>query len=257
MTTLAQKLRHGTQQSHTLSENTAYMKCFLKGIVEREPFRQLLANLYFVYHTLETALRQHQDHEVLGKIYFPELNRTDNLAQDLAFYYGENWQQTINPTPSGQVYVDRLKELSHRDPVLLIAHCYTRYLGDLSGGQSLKNIIRSALELPEGQGTAMYEFAAFLTPGDADGTLRARHQFKATYRDALNELPLDDVTMDRIVEEANVAFSLNRDVMHDLEDLIKTAIGDHTFDLLTRQDRPGSTEARSTRHHAVALMVAE
>ena len=96
----------------------------------------------------------------------------------------------------------------------------------------------------------MYEFDAFLTPGD-------RHQFKATYRDVLNDLPLDEVTMDRIVEEANHAFALNRDVMHDLEDLIKTAIGDHTFDLLTRQDRPGSTEARSTRQHPVALMVAE
>jgi heme oxygenase len=257
MTTLAQKLRHGTQESHTLSENTAYMKCFLKGIVEREPFRQLLANLYYVYNTLETALRQHQDHQILGKVYFPELNRTEKLAQDLAFYYGDNWQQEIKPTPSGQIYVNRLNELSAIDPVLLIAHCYTRYLGDLSGGQSLKNIIRSALELPENQGTAMYEFDAFPTPGDANGTLRARQQFKATYRDALNDLPLDEVTMDRIVEEANNAFALNRDVMHDLEDLIKTAIGDHTFDLLTRQDRPGSTETRSTRQHPVALMVAE
>lgn len=250
MTTLAQKLRHGTQQSHTLSENTAYMKCFLKGIVEREPFRQLLANLYFVYSTLETALAAHQNHEILGKVYFPELNRTEKLAQDLAFYYGENWQEVIQPTPNGQRYVDRLKELAATDPVLLIAHCYTRYLGDLSGGQSLKNIVRSALELPNDQGTALYEFDAFPTPGD-------RHQFKATYRDALNALPLDDATLDRLVDEANDAFALNRDVMHDLEDLIKTAIGEHTFDLLTRQDRPGSTEARSTRHHPVALMVAE
>jgi len=250
MTTLAQKLRHGTQASHTLSENTAYMKCFLKGIVEREPFRQLLANLYYVYNTLETALRHHQDHPILSKVYFPELNRTEKLAQDLAFYYGDNWQQAIQPTPSGQSYVDHLNELSAIDPVLLIAHCYTRYLGDLSGGQSLKNVVRSALELPDNQGTAMYEFDAFPTPGD-------RQQFKATYRDALNALPLDEVTIDRIVEEANNAFALNRDVMHDLEDLIKTAIGEHTFDLLTRQDRPGSTEARSTRHHPVALMVAE
>ncbi len=250
MTTLAQMLRHGTQQSHTLSENTAYMKCFLKGIVEREPFRQLLANLYFVYSTLERALRHHINHEVIGKIYFPELNRTEQLAKDLAYYYGDNWQEEIHPTPSGQVYVDRLQKLSETDPVLLVAHCYTRYLGDLSGGQSLKTIIRSALELPENQGTSMYDFDAFPNPGD-------RHQFKTTYRDALNALPLDEATQERLVAEANDAFALNRDVMHDLEDLIKTAIGEHTFDLLTRQDRPGSTEARSTGKHPVALMVAD
>lgn len=250
MTQLAQRLREGTQQSHTLAENTAYMKCFLKGIVEREPFRQLLANLYFVYHTLETALRQHQDHLLLGQIYFPALNRTEKLGQDLAFYYGEDWQSQIRPTPSGQVYVARLQELAANDPVLLIAHCYTRYLGDLSGGQSLKNIVRSALELPEGQGTAMYEFDQLPSPGE-------RRDFKVAYRDALNALPLDEQTVGRIVEEANYAFALNRDVMHDLEGAIEAAIGKHTFDLLTRQDRPGSTEARPAGQHTVPLTVAE
>jgi len=51
MSTLATCLREGTQHSHTAAENTAFMKCFLKGIVEREPFRKLLANLYLVYRT--------------------------------------------------------------------------------------------------------------------------------------------------------------------------------------------------------------
>jgi len=46
---LASQLREGTKQSHRLAENTAYMQCFLKGVVKREPFRQLLNNLYFVY----------------------------------------------------------------------------------------------------------------------------------------------------------------------------------------------------------------
>ncbi len=40
---LAQRLREGTKQSHTAAENTAFMKCFLKGIVEREPFRKFLS----------------------------------------------------------------------------------------------------------------------------------------------------------------------------------------------------------------------
>lgn len=43
MSDLASQLREGTKQSHALAENTAYMKCFFKGIVEREPFHQLLA----------------------------------------------------------------------------------------------------------------------------------------------------------------------------------------------------------------------
>jgi heme oxygenase len=240
MTHLAQALREGTQQSHTLSENTAYMKCFLKGIVEKEPFRKLLANLYFVYTTLEAELACRQDHPILSHIYFPELNRRDNLAQDLAFYYGENWQAEIAPLPSGQIYVSRIQEVAQTQPELLIAHAYTRYLGDLSGGQALSRIVRSALKLPEGQGTTFYEFAQI-------PTIEAKRAFKETYRQALDALPLSPEQVEAIVAEANLAFALNRDVMHDLEPDVKAAVGEHVFDLLTRQDRPGSTEGRPGR----------
>jgi heme oxygenase len=250
MTHLAAQLRQGTQKSHTLSENTAYMKCFLKGIVEREPFRKLLANLYYVYRTLETALEQHKDHPILSKIYFPQLNRTANLEKDLAFYYGDNWANEITPLPAGKVYCDRLQEIAENNPVLLIAHAYTRYMGDLSGGQSLKQITRSALELPADQGTAFYEFEQLGTPEE-------RRNFKETYRQALDSLPLDNETIEAIIEEANLVFALNRDVMHELEDDVKAAIGEHTFDLLTRQDRPGSTETRYTGQRTVALTTAE
>lgn len=249
MSDLASQLREGTKQSHTLAENTAYMKCFLKGIVEREPFRQLLANLYFVYSTLEAELLRHRDHRVVGLIYFPELNRKVSLEQDLAFYYGDNWQEQITPSEAGQVYVDRIKEISNREPALLVAHSYVRYMGDLSGGQALKNIVRSALSLPADRGTYFYQFDAF-------PSVEARRGFKGRYRDALNSLPVDHELIEKIVAEANAAFALNRDVMHALEPEVKAAIGDHVFDLITRQDIPGSTE-RAPGHSSVELIVAE
>ncbi len=232
---LAQLLREGTQQSHTAAENTAFMKCFLKGIVEREPLRKLLANLYFVYDALESELRRHQDHPLVGRMYFPELNRNTNLESDLAFYYGDNWQEQIAPLPAGQVYVDRIHDVANTDPALLIAHAYTRYMGDLSGGQALKNILRSALKLPADWGTAFYEFEQL-------STVEAKRAFKEKYRDALNALSVDDATIQRIVDEANDAFMLNRGVLHELEEDVNTAIGEHVFDLLTRQNIPGATE---------------
>lgn len=238
MTNLSTRLREGTMKSHTTAENTAFMKCFIKGIVEREPLRKLFADLYFVYSALETALQTHVNHPIIGTLYFPELNRTENLACDLAFYYGENWREEITASPAGSVYRDRIQTLSTTDPVLLIAHAYTRYMGDLSGGQSLKNVIRSALSLPPDQGTNFYEFSQISTP-------EARRVFKERYRQTFDEFPVEADTIERIVAEANTAFTLNQDVMHELEADVKAAIGDHTFDLLTRQDRPGSTEGRS------------
>jgi heme oxygenase len=237
MSHLANRLREGTQKSHTAAENTAFMKCFLKGIVETVPFRKLLANLYLVYSTLEEEFRRHQQHPIVGKLYFQELNRQQNLEQDLAFYYGENWRSEIVPLKAGQVYVDRLKEISNTDPALLIAHSYTRYMGDLSGGQALKHIVRSALDLPDEHGTTFYEF-------DQLPTVEAKKDFKDRYRQALDSLEVDEETVERIVEEANYAFTLNRNVVDELEADVRAVIDPHVFELLTKQDRVGSTERR-------------
>ncbi|GBO53242.1 heme oxygenase [Pseudanabaena sp. lw0831] len=235
---LATRLREGTQRSHTATENTAFMKCFLKGIVEVVPFKKLLANLYLVYSTLEAELKDHSEHPIVGKIYFPEINRQSSLEQDLAFYYGDDWRSQIVPLKAGQVYVDRLLEISNTDPVLLIAHSYTRYMGDLSGGQALKHIIRSALDLPCDRGTTFYEF-------DQIPTIEAKKEFKEKYRHALDSLILDEATILRIVEEANYAFTLNRNVVDELEADVRAVVDPHVFALLTKQDRVGST----THHH--------
>ncbi|MGE5655971.1 MAG: heme oxygenase (biliverdin-producing) [Actinomycetota bacterium] len=246
---LASRLRDGTKHSHTSAENTAFMKCFLKGIVEREPFRKLIANLYLVYSTLEAELQRYADHPVVGPMYFPVLNRKANLEKDLAFYYGDNWQEQVVPLEAGRVYVERIREVANTDPALLVAHAYTRYMGDLSGGQSLKNIVRSALSLPPDRGTGLHDFEQI-------PTVEARRAFKETYRQALDSLPIDEATIQRIVDEANLAFKLNRDVMHELENDVKAAIGDHVFDLITRQDKPGSTE-RSPGNTSIELVATE
>jgi heme oxygenase len=239
---LATRLREGTQQSHTAAENTAFMKCFLKGIVEREPFRKLLGNLYLVYSAIEEELKRHVQHPIVGKLYFPELDRKQNLEKDLDFYYGDNWREEITPLKAGKVYVDRIREISNSDPVCLIAHAYTRYMGDLSGGQALKGIVRSALNLPSDRGTALYEFEQL-------PTIEAKRAFKGIYRNALDSLSLDEETILRIIAEANFAFTLNRNVVDELEADVKAAIGSHVFDLITKQDKPGSTE-----HHRQEVM---
>ena len=232
---LASKLREGTKHSHTMAENTAFMKCFLKGIVEKEPFRKLVANLYFLYSALEEELQRYHADPVVGPIYVSKLNRKVNLEKDLAFYYGENWQDQIVASSEGKAYVARIHEVANTEPALLIAHAYVRYMGDLSGGQSLKKIIRSAMDLPPGHGTDFYEFEQL-------PTVEAIRVFKVQYRDALNSLPIDDAFGQKIVDEANYAFHLNHNVLHELEGDIEAAIGEHVFDLITRQDKPGSTE---------------
>ncbi|MDV3347215.1 heme oxygenase (biliverdin-producing) [Leptothoe sp. ISB3NOV94-8A] len=236
---LAMQLREGTQKSHALAENTAFMKCFLKGVVERDPFRHLIANLYFIYSALEEEMRRHAHHSVVGTLYFPSLERVPQLEKDLAFYYGKNWRGGIMASSAGLHYIERIHQVANQNPSLLVAHAYVRYMGDLSGGQALKAIIRSALQLPEGYGTAFYEFDDIF---DDISTVEARRAFKGQYRDALNSLPIEMSLVRKIVDEANVAFRLDCNIVNELEPLVKAAIGEHVFDLITRQDTLGRTE---------------
>lgn len=238
---LSQQLREGTQHSHTLAENTAFMKCFLKGIVEQDLFRKLLANLYYIYSAIEEELQRHAQHPVLSQIYFPEINRKASLEADLAFYYGADWRNQIAPLAATQTYVDRIHTIAQTTPELLVGHAYTRYMGDLSGGQALKNIARSGMNLPDARGTLFYEF-------DQLPTVESKRAFKEQYRQALDSLPIEAAMVEQIVNEANYAFALNRDVVHELEADVKALIGEQVFELLTRQDRPGSTERHDRSH---------
>ncbi|NEO77484.1 heme oxygenase (biliverdin-producing) [Moorena sp. SIO4G3] len=231
-TNLATKLREGTKTSHTMAENVGFVKCFLKGTVEKTSYRKLVSNLYFVYSAMEEEMERHREHPILSKIYFQELNRKKTLEQDLCYYYGSNWQDKVVPSVAAKEYVQRIKDMSEKEPELLVAHSYTRYLGDLSGGQILKKIAQRGMNLSDGQGTAFYEFKQI---PDEKG-------FKAKYRQAMDELPIDDATADRIVEEANAAFGMNMKMFQELEGNLIKAIGIMLYNTLTRRRVRGSTE---------------
>jgi heme oxygenase (biliverdin-producing, ferredoxin) len=231
-TNLATKLREGTKKAHTAAENVGFVKCFLKGVVEKTSYRKLVTNLYFVYSAIEEEMERHQQHPILSKIYFKELNRKKSLEQDLAYYYGPNWREQVAPSAAAQAYVQRIQEVSQTEPELLIAQSYTRYLGDLSGGQILKGIAVRGMNLNDGQGTAFYEFKE----------IPDEKAFKANYRQTLNELPIDDATADRIVDEANAAFGMNMKMFMELEGNLIKAIGQLLFNTLTRKRTRGSTE---------------
>ena len=118
---LATLLREGTKKSHSMAENVGFVKCFLKGVVEKNSYRKLVTNLYFVYAAMEEEMDKLQQHPVVGQIYFPELNREKSLEKDLYYYYGPNWRDEINVSPAGAAYVQRIHEIAANQPELLVA----------------------------------------------------------------------------------------------------------------------------------------
>jgi heme oxygenase len=113
----------------------------------------------------------------------------------------------LKPSEATQSYINRILQVSEKRPDLLVGHAYTRYLGDLSGGQILKKIAQRAMNLQSTKGLSFYEFRSI------DDEL----QFKQKYKDALDSLPVTSDISTQIVAEANVAFNLNMKLFQELE----------------------------------------
>jgi len=212
--TFSKEIKAGTKKSHSAAENTSFVKSFLRGVVSKDSYKVLVADLYFVYRTMEEEVRKLKDHPVVGKINLPELERVNNLERDLRYFYGPIWRGLIEPTEACNRYCDRITEVAKNEPELLVGHHYTRYLGDLSGGQILKGIAEKAMNL-EGEGLYFYEF---------DKIDNAK-EYKTKYRSILDELPLTESQQNAIIVEANWAFRLNMHMFDQLEgDSLKSFI---------------------------------
>ena len=93
----------------------------------------------------------------------------------------------------------------------MIGHAYTRYLGDLSGGQILSRLLAKSLALG---------------PETAEVLRFPRHPrfeaFKASYRDRLDDAAGSIGAVDKLLEEAALAFELNIDLSAAVQAAVET-----------------------------------
>lgn len=209
MADLSELLKEGTKEAHDQAENTQFVKDFLKGNIQKEIFKLATTALYFTYSALEEEMDRNKDHPAFTPLYFPmELHRKEALTKDMKYFFGENWEEQVQCSKATQRYVERIHYIGQNEPELLVAHAYTRYMGDLSGGQVLKKVAQRALKLPStGEGVQFYLFE------NVDNA----QQFKQFYRARMNALDLNMKTKERIVEEANKAFEYNMQIFNELD----------------------------------------
>ena len=210
-TSLSSALKHGTQESHSAAESVHFIKEFIKGNIDKTLYSILIQNLYFLYEALEPLLDEHAP-TCFPTVHFPkELSRTQALKDDVDFYYGEralNLESNESASTATLDYLSRIEYIAQEEPLLLLSHAYTRYLGDLSGGKILARVARRALKLQDAdEGLAFYQF----------DEISSAKVFKDDYRRALDELSLREDEIERLVAEANVAFVLNMRIFEELD----------------------------------------
>ena len=198
----AKEMKLGTKESHSMAESTSFVKKFLGGVVEEENYRTLVANFYFVYRALEEQIDRNSDDPIIAPLAkMTELKRVPALEKDLAYFYGGSWFLDVDPSDACKTYIDRILHCNMEE---LVGHHYTRYLGDLSGGQILKTIAEKAMNLE--QGLDFYKF-----------DIEDKKAYKAKYREILDNLPLTVSQQNAIIVEANFAFRLNMYMFDELD----------------------------------------
>lgn len=204
---LAERLRTATRELHRAVERAGLMPALLRGQLPRAGYLALLRNLHALYEALEAGLDGHAAHPQLAPLRLPGLARAGALAADLDVLHGPGWAQALPLCAAAGAYAERLRTLGERQPALLAAHAYVRYLGDLNGGQVLARLVGQGLRLAPGQGVAFYDF------GPADQVAARARAFRA----GLDRIAPDEAAADAIVEEACAAFVRHRELFEQLE----------------------------------------
>ncbi len=201
---LADRLRAATASAHREVERGSFVQDLLRGRVARVDYVRMLAALLAIYTALEEGLEGRRGEPWLAWIDLPALRRVPALTRDL-HHHAERLGAARPPTCAAALaYAGRLAALAEAAPALLVAHAYTRYLGDLSGGQALRRALARSSELSEETGLEFYAFT-----GDVEALRRG-------FREGLASLPAHDEAAAAIVDEARLAFELHAAMFDEL-----------------------------------------
>nr|WSY55408.1 biliverdin-producing heme oxygenase [Streptomyces sp. NBC_00886] len=200
-------IRTASHEQHVEAETSTFMSDLLGGRLGVDACARYTEQLWFVYEALETGAERLAADPVTGPFIRAELFRLPALERDLAHLRGAGWRSGLTALPATRAYADRVRECAEEWPAGYIAHHYTRYLGDLSGGQIIRdNAERTWGFSRKGDGVRFYVFEGIGNPA----------AFKRGYRELLDGVRVDDLEKQRIVAECKFAFALNTGIFRTL-----------------------------------------
>lgn len=202
---LSVRLRRETRVVHDAAQRNGFLNALAAGQLPGEAYAELTAQHWFVYEALEQAGATMADDPVVAQFLFPELVRLPALEADLEFLLGPRWMDQIAALPATTTYCTRLRDVAISSATGFVAHHYTRYLGDLSGGQYLGPAIARSFGL-SGDGHRFFVFA------DVEPSA-----FKVYYRSLLDALPWSLGEQADFLAEVDEAYRLNIGLLDELK----------------------------------------
>lgn len=202
----SEQIRAESLADHKAAEDSRFIGALMAGELSREQYCAYLSQYQAVYASLDVASEALRSDPQLSGFYDPQLFRTAAIAADLSVLGATD----VAATPATAEYVDRINALAGTWPLGVLAHHYTRYLGDLSGGRIIAQRLARFMQLTPAEGLAFYQFPAITKPP----------KYKQQYREQLDALELNGEERESLIEEVRVAYRMNSAVFASLESLL-------------------------------------
>ncbi len=197
-------LRERTADDHRDAEGSTLMRDLVAGTLPAARLGDLLAQHLLVYRALEGTAEGFRADPAVAPFLSDDLARTPALEHDVTLLLGPGAADEVVARPATAAYVARIEATAAWGGGF-VAHHYTRYLGDLSGGLFIGRVVaRSYPDLD----VRFYTFAGIDDPKG----------FKDAYRAQLDAAPWPAEERERIIDEVHAAYALNTDMFAGLED---------------------------------------
>ncbi|GAA3606577.1 heme oxygenase (biliverdin-producing) [Marihabitans asiaticum] len=203
MVALSTALKERTATAHTRAEESDFVTNLVHGDACRGAYSAMVIQHLAIYRALEGGLDRLAGHPLLTPVDDPALRRVSALEDDLRALGVE--VETVGAErvlPATRQYVDALEGA---DAETLLANHYVRYLGDLSGGQIVSRLVQRHYQLGDDV-VSFYRFPEIEKP----------KTYKDRYRATLDALDLSAGQRERVLDQAEESFEMNRSVFADL-----------------------------------------
>lgn len=207
--TLLNDIHFKTKKMHQDTENKPFLRRYQSPdrLTITDHYHHLI-QLFPIYEALETKIKEADDQLNLASQFSCLLNRSQHIKTDIDFLktLPQNKKARTELLRSTVAYVNCINQLDPKNDInAILANFLVRILGDLHGGQKLKNYVSAMYaknNIAGDVGVTFYSFDANTLPEFNQQWLRKSHDF---------------INTDELIQHANLAFKAHLPIFDELE----------------------------------------
>jgi heme oxygenase len=202
-----EQMKIETFDAHELSKDSNFATKIMGGEWSPLAFVEWQRALHPIYVALEEIMIKNRKDPSLHLFDHRKLDRRNRIAHDLSTF-GVDPVKEPSSVPCVSDYVSAVVSAGE-SPQRIMAYHYTRYMGDMIGGQVISRTLKEKYGMEDNSLTC-YDFSDI---GDL-------FHYRKTYKAVLNLIPWSDEERRSFIEEVKVAYEVNANLFKELEELL-------------------------------------